>query len=438
MPFAEPSQHPLREGNRRMARIAYLQARELLDSRGNPTVEVDVFLEDGAHGRAMVPSGASTGRHEVLELRDGDSTRYFGRGTRKAIQNVVREIAPALLGMEANDQQAVDRMMIALDGTRSKSRLGANAILGVSVAVARAAAQSVRVPLYRALGGQKAQRLPVPMVNILSGGVHGGGNFDLQDFMVIPLRARCFAEALEDAVAVYRSMKGVLQKRGIDLAGVADEGGYAPRLASNEAGFDLMTEAIEHAGLEPGGEAAIAVDAAASQFYENGSYLLASEGKSFQTEEWIERLEGWVRRYPVTCIEDGLAEEDWEGWRRLTSRLGEQCRLVGDDLFVTQADRLLRGVAEGAANAILVKMNQVGTLTETLDVVRLAEMHGYATVVSARSGETEDDTLADLAVATGAPFIKIGSITRSERLAKYNRLLRIEEELGPQAAYALP
>ncbi len=438
MIFAEPRQLPQLEGNRRMARIAYLQAREMLDSRGNPTVEVDVFLEDGAHGRAMVPSGASTGRHEALELRDGDSMRYLGRGTRKAVQNVVREIAPALLGMEANDQRAVDQMMIALDGTRSKSRLGANAILGVSIAVARAAAQSVRVPLYRALGGQKAQRLPAPMVNILSGGVHGDGNFDLQDFMVIPLRARRFAEALEDAVAVYRSMKGVLQKHGMDSAGVADEGGYAPRLASNEAGFDLMAEAIEHAGLEPGGEAAIAVDVAASQFYENGSYSLAAEGKRFQTEEWIERLEGWVRRYPVTCIEDGLAEEDWEGWRRLTSRLGEQCRLVGDDLFVTQADRLLRGVAEGAANAILVKMNQVGTLTETLDVVRLAEMHGYATVVSARSGETEDDTLADLAVATGAPFIKIGSITRSERLAKYNRLLRIEEELGPQAAYALP
>jgi enolase len=413
-----------------MARIASIQAREVLDSRGNPTVEVDVFLEDGARGRAIVPSGASTGQHEALELRDVDSARYVGRGVRNAVQNVEQEIAPILAGLEAGDQRSVDQQMIALDGTRSKSRLGANALLGVSMAVARAAAASARLPLYRYLGGQATHELPVPMVNILSGGIHGGGNFDFQDFMVIPLRARRFSEALEDAVAVYRAMKGVLQRRGVYSAGVADEGGYAPRLQSNEAGFQLMVEAFERAGLEPGKDVAIAVDVAASHFCQNGNYALAAEGPQLSTEELIERLEGWVCRYPVACIEDGLAEEDWEGWRVLTQRLGERCQLVGDDLFVTHRDRLLKGIAEGAGNSILVKMNQVGTLTETLEVTRLAQQNGYRTVVSARSGETEDDSLADLAAATAASQIKIGSIARSERLAKYNRLLRIEKELG--------
>lgn len=419
-----------------MPRIAEIQAREVLDSRGSPTVEVDVFLEDGARGRAIVPSGASTGKQEALELRDANSVRYAGRGVRKAVQNVEQEIAPSLTGMEAGNQRGVDQTMIALDGTPSKSRLGANALLGVSLAVARAAARSAHLALYRYWGGQAACELPVPMVNILSGGIHGGGNFDFQDFMVIPLRARRYREALEDAVAVYRAMNEVLKERGVSCAGVADEGGYAPRLESNEAVFALLVEAFERAELEPGKDAAIAVDVAASHFYRDGSYSLVAEGAQLSAEELIERLEGWVARYPIACIEDGLAEEDWEGWKSLTERLGDQCQLVGDDLFVTHRGRLLKGIAEGAANSILIKMNQVGTLTETLDVTGLAQRNGYAPVISARSGETEDDTLADLAVATGASQIKVGSITRSERLSKYNRLLRIEEELGIHASYA--
>ncbi len=412
-----------------MARIAQIHAREVLDSRGNPTVEVDVLLDDGARGRAIVPSGASTGKHEALELRDSALARYQGRGVRTAVQNIQREIAPALVGMEANHQSAADAKMTALDGTIAKSRLGANAILGVSLAIARAAAASARLPLYRYLGGQAARGLPVPMVNILSGGIHGGGNFDFQDFMVLPLGAKRYAEALENAAAVYRAMQGVLQARGVYLPGVADEGGYAPRLAANEAGFEMMTEAIERAGLEPGKDAGIAVDMAASHFYQNGSYRLAAEGCRLTAQDLVGRIEEWVARYPVVCIEDALAEEDWEGWRSLTERLGGRCQLVGDDLFVTHCRRLLKGIREGAANSILIKMNQVGTLTETLEVVALACRNGYQPVVSARSGETEDDSIADLAVALGAPQIKIGSVTRSERLAKYNRLLRIEEEL---------
>ena len=418
-----------------MPRIAALRAREVLDSRGNPTVEVDAVLEDGALGRAIVPSGASTGKAEALELRDGDPRRYLGRGVLNAVANVEQGIARALRGLEACDQKAIDERLRALDGTENKRRLGANALLGVSLAVARAAAASAGLPLYRYLGGAGAVELPVPMVNILSGGVHGGGNVDFQDYLVVPLRATRYAQAIEDVTAVYRAMKEVLKTRGIYRAGVADEGGYAPCLRSNEAGFELMVEAIERAGLEPGKDAALAVDVAASQFSRDGRYSLAVEGLELKASELIERLETWANRYPLVSIEDGLGEEDWEGWRVLTGKLGGRCQLLGDDLFVTNVNRLRKGIEARVANAVLVKMNQVGTLTETLELVELARRHGYRTVISARSGETEDDSMADLAVATRASQIKIGAITRSERLAKYNRLLRIEEALGENAEY---
>jgi len=416
-------------------RIAALRAREVLDSRGNPTLEVDAVLEDGALGRAIVPSGASTGKAEALELRDGDPRRYLGRGVLNAVANVEQEIARALRGLEAGDQKAIDERLRALDGTENKRRLGANALLGVSLAVARAAAASAGLPLYRYLGGAGAVELPVPMVNILSGGVHGGGNVDFQDYLVVPLRATRYAQAIEDVTAVYRAMKEVLKSRGIYRAGVADEGGYAPCLPSNEAGFELMVEAIGHAGFEPGKDAALAVDAAASQFSRDGRYSLAVEGLELKASELIERFEAWANRYPLISIEDGLGEEDWEGWRVLTGKLGGRCQLLGDDLFVTNIKRLRKGIEARVANAVLVKMNQVGTLTETLELVELARRHGYRTVISARSGETEDDSMADLAVATRASQIKIGAITRSERLAKYNRLLRIEEALGENAEY---
>jgi len=423
-----------------------IRAREVLDSRGNPTVEVDVTLEDGRRGHAIVPSGASTGKAEARELRDGDPQRYLGQGVRKAVANVDQEIAAALRGMEAFDQPAIDDRLIRLDGTPQKQRLGANAILGASLSVARAAAASAAVPLYRYLGGEAARELPVPMVNILSGGLHGDGNIDFQDFMVIPLAARRYSEALEHAVGVYRAMKDVLISRRVFRAGVADEGGYAPSLESNQIGFDLMVEAIERAGFRPGLDAAIAVDVAASQFCspraedsglgtQDGLYRLAAENLELKSSELIDRLGNWCGRYPVLSIEDGLAEEDWSGWKTLTERLASCCQLVGDDLFVTNLERLEKGIRERVANAVLVKMNQVGTLTETLQLVELAKRSDYRTVVSARSGETEDDSIADLAVATGASQIKVGAITRSERLAKYNRLLRIEEELGARAVY---
>ncbi len=418
-----------------MPRIRAITARDVLDSRGNPTVEVEVFLTDGSMGRAMVPSGASTGRAEALELRDGDPRRYFGRGVRQAVANVNQEIAPGLRSLEATDQSSIDARLKALDGTANKGRLGANALLGASLAVARAAAASAGLPLYRYLGGVAATELPVPMVNILSGGAHGDGNIDFQDFLVIPLRAQCYSEALDDVVAVYRAMKEVLTSHGAYRAGVADEGGYAPRLLSNETAFEFMVEAIERAGLRPGEDAAIAVDMAASQFCRDGTYNLACERAQLGSAELVDRLAGYVERYPILSIEDGLAEEDWTGWRNLTERLGTRCQLLGDDLFVTNLDRLARGVRERVANAILVKMNQVGTLTETLEVVARARRHAYRTVASARSGETEDDFLADLAVGTGASQIKVGAITRSERLSKYNRLVRIEEELGETATY---
>jgi enolase len=418
-----------------MPKIEHLRARQVLDSRGNPTIEVEVFLQDGAHGRALVPSGASTGKAEALELRDRDAKDYLGRGVRQAIANVEQAIAPEVAGMDARDQAALDHKLLALDGTENKSRLGANAILGVSLGVARAAAASAGLPLYRYLGGVGAVELPVPMVNILSGGLHGGGNMDFQDFLVIPLRAQRYSEALQDAVAIFRAMKEALKSRGVYAAGVADEGGYAPRLASNEAGFELMVEAFERAGFRPGQDAAIAVDIASSHFAERGRYRLSAEGVELSADEFVRRMEDWVRRFPIISIEDGLGEDDWAGWKILTSRLSAHCQLIGDDLFVTNPSRLKRGFQEKVANAILVKINQVGTLTETLAVMELARKHSYRAVISARSGETEDDSIADLAVATGAGQIKIGSVTRSERLAKYNRLLRLEEQLGDRAQY---
>jgi len=418
-----------------MARINMIHAREVLDSRGNPTLEVEIVLENGARGSAIVPSGASTGKHEALELRDEASGRYLGQGVSKAIRNVEWEIAPVVTGMESSDQRRVDETLIRLDGTDNKRRLGANAILGVSLAVARAAAASAGLPLYRYLGGAAAQELPVPMVNILSGGIHGGGNLDFQDFMLIPLRASRYSEALEDVAEVHRAMKEVLKSNGVYRAGVADEGGYAPSLQTNEAGFEVMVEAIEKAGLRPGKDAAIAVDVAASHFYRRDRYCLAVEDQEVSADGMVETLAGCVSRYPVLAIEDGLSEEDWAGWKTLTERLGDRCLLIGDDLFVTHQDRLEKGIEAGIANAVLVKVNQVGTLTETLEVVRCARRNGYQPVISARSGETEDDFIADLAVATGASLIKIGAITRSERLAKYNRLKRIEEQLGSHATY---
>ncbi len=418
-----------------MARILGINAREILDSRGNPTLEVQVTLEDGSRGVAIVPAGASTGTHEAEELRDGELNRYGGMGVVKAVRSVEWEITQALAGLEASDQTLVDGTLVRLDRTPDKRRLGANAILGVSLAVARAAATSARLPLYRYLGGAAANELPVPLVNIISGGIHGGGNIDFQDFMLVPLRADTYSQALADVNAVYRAAKTVLQERGVYRPGVADEGGYAPALKTNESGFDVMVEAIQRAGLEPGRDAAFAVDVAASHFCDRGTYRLRVSGEELDADEMVERLANCVGRYPIVCIEDGLDEEDWQGWKTLTDRLGERCLLIGDDLFVTHTSRLDRGIEEGIANAILVKINQIGTLSETLDVINLAARNGYQPVISARSGETEDDFIADLAVATGASLIKVGAITRSERLAKYNRLKRIEQELGSHAQY---
>ncbi|MGD0226026.1 MAG: phosphopyruvate hydratase [Terriglobia bacterium] len=418
-----------------MPRINTICAREILDSRGNPTVEVDVFLDDGARGRGIVPSGASTGKGEALELRDHDPKRFHGLGVRRALENIAQVIAPAVRGMEAGDQESLDHRLCELDGTENKRRLGANAILGVSLATARAAAASSGMPLYLYLGGQEAVELPVPMVNIASGGLHGGGNIDFQDFQVIPLRAERYSEALHDVVLIYKAMKDVLKARGVYSPGVADEGGYAPRLESNEAGFEVMVEAIERAGFRPGKDAAIAVDVAASHFYQNGRYQLSTEREEWTSRDLVDRLAAWCDRYPILSIEDGVAEDDEAGWKLLTERLGKRCQLIGDDVFVTNPRRLAQGIREGVANAVLVKMNQIGTLSETLEVIRLAQRAGYHTVVSARSGETEDDSMSDLAVGTGAGQLKVGAITRSERLAKYNRLLRIEERLGERAVY---
>jgi enolase len=408
-------------------KISAIRALEILDSRGNPTLSVHVELTGGIRGEAKVPSGASTGRHEAFELRDGDAGRFSGKGVRSAVENVERWIAPALVGMSAADQATVDRRLIDLDGTANKSRLGANAILGVSCAVARAMAAAEGVPLWRLLQGRRQASIPLPMINILSGGLHAGRNFEFQDFLAVPHGFSTYSEALHAAVAVHRATREHLEAKGYLLTGVADEGGWGPRLPNNEAALEVLTRAIEAAGFEPGKQVSIAIDVASSHFYADGRYTLASEGRSMTSADMVHLLCDWVGRYPVRSIEDGLSEDDWAGWRLLTDELGRRIQLVGDDLFTTNLNRLEKGITEGVANAVLVKMNQIGTLTETFEVIDRALIAGYKAVISARSGETEDSFLADLAVASGAGQIKVGSITRSERLSKYNRLLEIEK-----------
>ncbi|MBZ5596475.1 MAG: phosphopyruvate hydratase [Acidobacteriia bacterium] len=403
-----------------------IRALEILDSRGNPTLMVEVELSDATVAFAKVPSGASTGSHEAIELRDAEPARYAGKGVRKAVENVARVLVPALRGADAQDQRALDRRMIELDGTPDKSRLGANAILGVSCAVARAVARSHQIPLWRYLAGDRRAVLPVPMVNILSGGLHAGRNFEFQDFLAVPLGFAKYAEALEAVVAVHRAARAVLEERGYLITGVADEGGWGPHLPANETALEVMLEAIHRAGRPM----AIAIDVAASHFFHNGKYELRTEGRSLDSNQMVDLLVGWAARYPIVSIEDGLAEDDWAGWQNLTAALGAKLQLIGDDLFATNPARLERGIRERAANAVLVKMNQIGTLTETFAVIDRAREAGFRAVISARSGETEDDFLADLAVASGAGQIKVGSITRSERLAKYNRLLEIESAGG--------
>ncbi len=419
------------------ATIVRIHAREVLDSRGRPTVEVEVTCRDGAFGRAIVPSGASTGRHEAVELRDGDTARYGGKGVRKAVAHVRDLLTPRLLGMAATDQARIDRVLCEIDGTPNKSRVGANAILGVSLAAARAAAASRSLPLWRYLDSEGRACLPLPMVNLISGGLHAGGNLDFQDFLLLPIGARTYSEALEMTIAVYRALSGVLTRHGFEGVLVGDEGGFGPRLSSNEQAVEMILEAVAGAGLAAGKDAAVALDVASTHFHRDGRYHLREEGgASLTADEMTARLTRWAATYPILSIEDGLAEDDWDGWRKLTAALGGRVQLIGDDLFATNPARLRRGIEEGVANAVLVKVNQIGTLTETLEVVRLARESGYRAVISARSGETEDAFLADLAVATGAGQIKIGSVARSERLAKYNQLLRIEEEMGGAGRFA--
>jgi enolase len=417
-----------------MSEIVGVHAREVLDSRGNPTVEAEVMLDSGARGRAIVPSGASTGAGEALELRDGDK-RYRGKGVARAVANVIDTIGPALLGHDALDQRGVDTLMRDIDGTDDKSKLGANAILGVSLATASAVAFELDLPLFRYLGGPDAHLLPVPLMNVLNGGAHADNSVDLQEFMIAPLGAGTFNEALEWGSNVYHSLKKILDDRGL-ATGVGDEGGFAPDLGANSEAVDLLVEAIEAAGYTPGDDVAIALDPATSEIYENGAYVLASENRSLTSEEMAAFWADWVERYPIVSIEDGMAEDDWDGWKALTRDLGDRVQLVGDDLFVTNPEVLERGIAEAAANAILVKPNQIGSLTETLECVRIAQRAAYATVISHRSGETEDSTVADIAVATNAGQIKTGAPARGERTAKYNQLLRIEDMLGDTARYA--
>jgi enolase len=412
--------------------ITKVVGREILDSRGNPTVEADVYLSDGSMGRAAVPSGASTGEHEAVELRDGDQARYMGKGTRTAVENIETAIAPQLGGMDASDQSAIDHFMIELDGTENKSKLGANAILAVSMAVARAAAASYNMPLYRYLGGVSAVLLPVPMMNILNGGAHADNSVDPQEFMIVPYGAEKFSEALRWGAEVFHALKKVLKKRGYSTS-VGDEGGFAPNLKSNQEAIDVVLEAISEAGYRPGDDIGIALDPAASEFYDAGAkkYVFKKSDKSQHTsQQMVDFWEKWVGQYPIISIEDGMAEDDWDGWKLMTERLGTKIQLVGDDLFVTNTERLQQGIDRGVANSILIKLNQIGTVTETLDAIRMASQAGYTSVISHRSGETEDAFIADLAVATGAGQIKTGSLSRTDRIAKYNQLLRIEEELG--------
>ena len=415
--------------------IENVHGREILDSRGNPTLEVEVTLVDGSFGRAAVPSGASTGSHEALELRDGDAARFGGKGVLRAVEHVNGEIAAAVLGLSAFNHAALDQALIDLDGTKDKSRLGANAVLGVSMAVARAAAASLDLPLYRYLGGPAARLLPVPMFNILNGGKHAAGSTDFQEFMVMPVGASSFAEALRVGAEVYHALKKVLQKQGL-ATHVGDEGGFAPSLPSNEAAIEAVLAAIDAAGYRPGEQVALALDPAASEFYHDGKYVLARENRQLSGEEMAAFWEGWCDKHPIVSIEDGMAEDDWSGWWQLTASLGRRIQIVGDDLFVTNVERLATGIREGAANSILIKLNQIGTLTETLAAIEMAQRAGWTAVVSHRSGETEDTTIADLAVAAGTGQIKSGAPARGERVAKYNRLLRIEEELGSAARYA--
>ncbi len=418
-----------------MTTIEMILAREVLDSRGNPTVEVEVHLSGGAVGRAMVPSGASTGEHEALELRDGDPDRYSGKGVRRAIENIREKIAPEVLGEDATEQSLIDHLMIDLDGTENKSNLGANAILGVSLAVAHAAADMIGLPLYRYLGGVNAHTLPVPMMNVLNGGSHADNNVDIQEFMLVPVGGTSFGEALRMGAEVFHTLKKVLIGRGYTTA-VGDEGGFAPSLKSNSEALDVIVEAIEKAGYEPGTQVALALDVAASEFCAGGNYVLkAEEQTEFSADDLIAFYAKLIAGYPIISIEDGLAEDDWAGWQRLTEQLGDQVMLVGDDLFVTNTQRLRQGIDRGICNSILIKLNQIGSVTETLDAIDLATRNAYTSVISHRSGETEDTTIADLAVALNTGFIKTGSLSRSERVAKYNRLLRIEEELGDEAYY---
>jgi enolase len=416
-----------------MSTIVEVVGREILDSRGNPTVEVDVELLSGARGRAAVPSGASTGAHEAVELRDGGA-RYRGKGVARAVEHVNGDIADAVVGLEAIDQRVLDEELVTLDGTDGKSRLGANAVLGVSLAVAKAAAEECELPLYRYLGGANAHVLPIPFMNVLNGGAHADSNVDVQEFMLAPVGAAGFSEALRWGADTYHALLSLLRDRGLSTA-LGDEGGFAPNLPSNEEALRLLLAAIEAAGYEPGHEIALAIDVAATELYRDGRYVLDGEGASYDPGEWVERLADLCARYPIVSVEDPMAEDDWDGWSAVTARLGTRLQVVGDDVFVTNPDRLRDGVERGVANSILVKVNQIGTLSETLDTMALAGRHGYTAMISHRSGETEDTTIADLAVATGCGQIKAGAPARSERVAKYNQLLRIEEQLGSAAAY---
>jgi enolase len=409
-------------------------AREILDSRGNPTVEADVLLESGVMGRAAVPSGASTGAREALEMRDGDAQRFGGKGVLRAVEHVNTEVCEAIIGLDAVEQGFIDRTLIDLDGTDNKGRLGANALLAVSLAVARAAAEESGLPLYRYLGGAGPMRLPVPMMNVINGGAHANNNLDMQEFMIVPWGASSFSEALRCGAEVFQALRKLIDGRGLST-GVGDEGGFAPDLPNNEAAIELVLESIERAGYRPGEDVALALDCASSEFHEEGRYRLASERAILTAGEFADYLARWVERYPIVSIEDGMAEDDWAGWKLLTERLGSRVQLVGDDLFVTNSAILREGIEAGVANAILIKVNQIGTLTETLDAVDLARQSGYASVISHRSGETEDTTIADIAVATNAMQIKTGSLCRSDRVAKYNQLLRIQEDLGDAAGY---
>jgi enolase len=421
-----------------MLAIENISAREILDSRGNPTVECDVMLEDGSLGTAAVPSGASTGEHEALELRDGDKSRYGGKGVTKAVINVEEIIAPELIGMDGLDQVLIDQTMIDLDGTPNKAKLGANAILGVSLATARAASNALLVSLYRYLGGAYARLMPMPMMNILNGGSHSANNVDIQEFMIVPMGAHTFKEALRMGAEVFHSLKKVLDGRGLST-GVGDEGGFAPDLPDNDEAVKAILEAVEKAGYVPGEDVGIALDPASSEFYKDGKYVFHwSDGSQRTSEEMVDFYADWVEKYPIVSIEDGLAEDDWEGWQIMTERLGDKIQIVGDDFFVTNTERLAKGIEMGAANSVLIKLNQIGTVTETLACIDLARRSGYTQVVSHRSGETEDTFIADLAVGSGCGQIKTGSLCRSERVCKYNRLLRIEEELDDTAALAAP